>query len=108
MKFRKLQRLNGQEQWEDHGYAYQREDGRASFRYNNLVWGQMGARFNVQLREAKTKLEDVHQVIPATKRLRWLDIEEIDGTPEEVIAHLDKVCNIPWLKPVPVKKPVSA
>jgi hypothetical protein len=37
-----------------------------------------------------------------------LEIEEIDDDPEEVIAHLDKVCNIPWLKPVPVKKPVSA
>ena len=108
MKFRKLQRLNGQEQWEDHGYAYEREDGRASFRYNNLVWGQMGARFNVQLREAKTKLEDVHQVIPATKRLRWLEIEEIDGDPEDIKADLDKACKMPWLQPVPVKKPVVA
>lgn len=108
MKFRKLQRLNGQEQWENHGYAYEREDGRTSFRYNNLFWGQMGARFNVKLREAKTKLEDVHQVIPAKKRLRWLEIEEIDGDPEEIMAHLDKVCHMAWLKPVPRKKLTTA
>ncbi len=108
MKFRKLQRLNEQEQWEDHGYAYERQDGRATFRYNNLVLGQLGARFNVKLREAKTRLEDVHQVIPATERLRWLEIEEIDGVPEEIIAHLDKVCHMPWLKPTPVKKPITA
>lgn len=108
MKVRKLQQLNDEDQWEDHGYAYQREDGRASFRYNNLVWGQLGARFNVKLREAKTKLEDVHQIVPATKRLRWLDIEEIDGDPEEIIAHLDKVCKMSWLQPVPAKRPISA
>ena len=108
MKFRKLQQLNGQDQWEDHGYAFEWEDSRASFRYNNLVWGQMGARFNVQLREAKTKLEDVHKIIPATKRLRWLDIEEIEGDPEEIMAYLDKVCKMPWLKPAPVKKPIAA
>lgn len=108
MKFRKLQQLNDEDQWEDHGYAFEREDGRASFRYNNLVWGQMGARFNVKLREAKTKLEEVHQVIPATKRLRWLEIEEMDGDPEEIQAYLDKVCEMPWLQPVPVKKPIVA
>ena len=108
MRFRRLQRLTENEQWEDHGYTYEREDGRASFRYNNLVWGQIGARFNVKLREAKTKLADVHQVIPATQRLRWLEIEEIDGEPAEIRANLDKVCNISWLKPVPTKRPVVA
>ncbi len=108
MKFRKLQQLNDEDQWEDHSYAFEGEDGRALFRYNNLVWGQIGARFNVKLREAKTKLEEVHQVISATKRLRWLEIEEIDGEPEEIIIYLDKVCEMPWLPPVPVKKPVVA
>ncbi len=108
MKFRKLQRLNDQDQWADHGYAYEREDGRASFRYNNLVWGQLGARFNGQLRAAKTKLEAVHQVIPAPQRLRWLEIEEIDGQPEEIKAELDKACQMPWLQGVSVRKPAAA
>jgi hypothetical protein len=108
MKFRKLQQLNDEDQWEDHGYAFEREDGQALFRYNNLVWGQMGARFNVKLREAKTKLEEVHQIIPATKRLRWLEVEEMDGDPEEIQAYLDKVCEMPWLQPVPLKKPIVA
>ncbi|HEX9923557.1 MAG TPA: hypothetical protein VGD99_12945 [Anaerolineae bacterium] len=40
MKVGRLQRLNNAQQWEDHGYAYEREDGRASFRYNTLVWGR--------------------------------------------------------------------
>ena len=108
MKVRKLQRLNEKEEWEDHGYAYEREDGRASFRYNVLVLGQIGARYNVHLREAKTKLEEVHQVIPATQRLRWLAIEEIKGDPEEIKANLDKACQMPWLQPASVKKPVVA
>lgn len=109
MKFRKLQRLTETEQWEDHGYAYEREDGRASFRYNNLVWGQIGARYNVQLREAQTKLEDVPQVIPATQRLRWLEIEEIEGEAEEIKANLDKACKMPWLQQVSsMKKPIVA
>jgi hypothetical protein len=108
MKFRKLQQLNEKEQWEDHGYAYERDDGRASFRYNNLVWGQIGARYNVQLREAKTKLEDVPQVIPATKRLRWLEIEEFDGDLEDIKADLDKACKMPWLQRVSTVKPVVA
>ena len=102
MKVRKLQRLNETEQWEDHGYAYEREDGRASFRYNVLVLGRIGARYNVQLREAQTKLEDVPQVIPATQRLRWLEIEEIEGEPEEIKATLDKACQIPRPQPKPV------
>ncbi len=108
MKFRKLQRLNGQDRWENHGYAYEREDGRASFRYNNLVWGQLGARFNVKLREAQTKLADVHQVIPATQRLHWLEIEEIEGEPEAIKAELDQVYQIPWLQGLPVTKPAAA
>ena len=105
MKVRRLQRLNEEEQWEDHGYAYEREDGRASFRYNNLVLGQIGARYNVQLRKAQTKLEDVSQVIPATKRLRWLEIEEIPGDPAEIKARLDDACHIP--RPQKVTKVVS-
>ena len=105
MKVRRLQRLNGQEQWEDHAYAYEREDGRASFRYNVLVLGRIGARYNVQLREGNTKLENVHQVIPATKRLRWLGIEEIEGDPEEIKARLDEACQIPRPQKVALAKP---
>ena len=108
MKVRKLQRLNEKEQWEDHGYAYEREDGRASFRYNNLVLGRIGARYNVQLREAKTKLEDVHLVIPATKRLRWLEVEVIEGDPEEIKARLDEACKIPRPQRVSIAKPIAA
>lgn len=79
--------------------GYEREDGLASFRYNVLVLGRIGARYNVQLREAQTKLEDVPQVIPATQRLRWLEIEEIEGEPEEIKATLDEACQIPRPQP---------
>jgi len=108
MKFRKLQRLNGQEQWEDHGYALERQDGQSLFRFNTLVWGRIGGEYNTRLKKAGARLKDVHTVIPATKRLRWLDIEEIEGDPEEIKAALDEACQIPWLQPVPVKKPLLA
>lgn len=108
MKVRRLQRLNGQQQWQDHGYAFEREDGQALFRFNTLVLGRIGARYNVQLQKAKTKLQDVHQVIPATKRLRWLDIEEIEGDPAEIKAALDEACQIPKPQKVSITKPLSA
>ncbi|NIU56351.1 MAG: hypothetical protein GWN67_08170 [Phycisphaerae bacterium] len=101
MKVRKLQRLNSAQQWEDHGYAFEREDGQCLFGYNTLVWGRIGAEYNVKLEKAGTKLEDVHQVIPATKRLRWLEIEEIEGEPEEIKATLDEACKIPRPQPKP-------
>jgi len=108
VRVRRLQQLLDDGQWEDHGYAYEREDGRASFRYNTLVWGRIGARYNVQLRESCTKLEDVHTVIPTGDQLRWLEIEEIDGEPEEIKAALDEVCKIPGSQRVAVVKPVVA
>jgi hypothetical protein len=95
MKVRRLQRLNGQQQWEDHGYALEREDGQCLFRFNTLVWGRIGGEYNTKLKKAGAKLEDVHTIIPATQRLRWLEIEEIEGDPEEIKAALDDECKIP-------------
>lgn len=108
MKIRRLQRLNGQQQWEDHGYALEREDGQALFRFNTLVWGRIGGEYNTKLKKAGTKLQDVHQVIPATKRLRWLDIEELEGDPEEIKAALDEACQIPKPQKVSITRPLSA
>ena len=108
MRVRRLQQLLDDGQWEDHGYAYEREDVRASFRYNTLVWGQIGARHNVQLRKAHTKLEDVHPVIPAGDQLLWLDIEEIEGEPKTIKAALDEACQIPRPQRMSVKKSAVA
>lgn len=105
MRVRRLQQLLDDEQWEDHGYAYEREDGRASFRYNTLVWGQIGARYNVQLRKANTTLADVHTVIPAGDQLRWLDIEALEGEPKAIKTALDEACQLPKPQRVSVKKP---
>ncbi len=101
MKVRRLQELNDQQQWEDHGYAFEREDGQCLFRFNTLVWGRIGAEYNAKLKKAGTKLEDVPQVIPATQRLRWLEIEEIEGDSEEIKATLDEACQIPRPQPKP-------
>jgi hypothetical protein len=38
MKIRKLQQLHQGQPWEDHGYAFEREDGQCLFRFNTLVW----------------------------------------------------------------------
>jgi hypothetical protein len=108
MKVRRLQRLNDQEQWEDHGYVYELKDGRCTFRYNPLVWESTGSRLSAKLTESGTKLEDVHQVIPATKRLHWLDIEEIEGEPDEIKARLDEACQIPRPQKVSVVKPAAS
>ncbi len=108
MKVRRLQEMNDQQQWEDHGYALEREDGQCLFRFNTLVWGRIGAEYNAKMKKAGTRLEDVHQVIPAKKRLRWLDIEEIDGDPEEIKARLDEACQIPRLQKVATANPQVA
>ena len=105
MKIRRLQRLNGQDQWEDHGYVQELEDGRCAFRFNPLVWESTGSRLSAKLTESGAKLEDVQQIIPAKKRLRWLEIEEIDGDPQEIMARLDEACQIP--RPEKVAKAVS-
>jgi hypothetical protein len=98
MRFRRLQELNEQEQWEDHGYVYELEDGRCTFRYNPLVWESTGSRLR----------EDVQQIILSGDQLRWLDIEEIDGAPEDIKAALDKACKMPWLRPISMPKPIIA
>ena len=105
MKFRKLQQLHQGEPWEDHGYAFEREDGQCLFRFNTLVWGRIGAEYNAKLVKQGTRLEDVHTVIPTGDRLRWLEIEEIAGDPEEIKAQLDEACQIP--RPQKVAKVVS-
>ncbi len=101
MKIRRLQRLNGQEQWEDHGYVYELADSRCTFRYNPLVWESSGSRLSAKLTETGTKLEDVQQIIPAKKRLRWLEIEKIEGDDEEIKVRLDAACKIPRAQKVP-------
>lgn len=108
MKIRRLQRLNGQQQWEDHGYVYEREEGRCAFRFNPLVWESTGSRLSARLYESGTQLEDVHTVIPTGDQLRWLDIEEIEGEPEEIKAMLDKACKIPRPQQISTVKPVGA
>jgi len=108
MRVRRLQELNEQQQWQDHGYAYELEDGRCTFRYNPLVWESTGSRLSGRLTQSGTKLEDVQQIIPAKKRLRWLDIEEIEGDPAQIKAELDEACQIPSAQRVFGKKSAAA
>jgi hypothetical protein len=37
MRLRKLQQLVADDEWEDHGYVYELEDGRCAFRFNPLA-----------------------------------------------------------------------
>ena len=62
----------------------------------------------MQLREAETKLEEVHTVISPGKWLRWLAIEEIEGDPEEIKVELDKACQIPRPQRISIAKPTVA
>lgn len=108
MKVRRLQQLLDDGQWEDHGYAYELEDGSCAFSYNTLVWGRIGAEYNHKLQTSRTKLEDIHTVILSGDQLRWLAIEIIDGDPEEIKVRLDEACRIPRPRPVPLTNPVTA
>ena len=108
MRFRKLQQLVTDNEWQDHGYAYEREDGRCSFRYNSLVWESTGSRLSARLYESGTRLDEVHTIIPTGERLRWLDIEEIEGDPQEIKARLDEACNLPQPQPVSSVKSLVA
>lgn len=106
MRLRKLQQLVADNEWEDHGYVYELEDGRCAFRFNPLVWESTGSRLSARLYESSAKLEEVQTVIPSGERLRWLDTEEIEGEPEEIKAALDKACKIPG--PVSIVRPIAA
>jgi hypothetical protein len=106
MNVRRLQQLNNAQQWEDHGYAFEREDGQCLFRFNTLVWGRIGAEYNAKMKKNGTKLAEMHTVILVGERLRWLDIEEIEGDPEDIRAALDEVCKIP--RPAPIARPMAA
>jgi hypothetical protein len=106
MRFRRLQQLVADNEWEDHGYVYELEEGRCTFRFNPLVWESTGSRLSARLYESSAKLEDVETVIPSGERLRWLDIEEIEGEPEKIKAALDEACKIP--KPLSIVKSIAA
>ena len=53
-------------------------------------------------------LKDVHEIIPATKRLRWLEIEEIKGELETLKAKLDEQCKLPKAKKIQFEKAAVA
>ena len=108
MRFRKLQQLASDSAWQDHGYVYELEDGRCAFRFNPLVWESTGSRLSAKLYESGTKLEDVEQIIPAGERLRWLEIEEIDGEPKDIKTRLDEACKIPKPQRVSTVNPIVA
>ena len=108
MRVRRLQQLIADSEWEDHGYVYEREEGRCAFRFNPLVWESTGSRLSARLYESGAKLEDVQRVIPTGDQLRWLDIEEIEGQPEEIKAMLDEACKIPRPQRISIVKPVGA
>lgn len=96
MRVRRLQSLDDDNtQWLDEGYAYEQPDGLVRFRYNPLVWEGIGARHNRTLKTKHTPLGNIETVILTGDQLRWLEIEEIDGDPEEIKAALDEACKVP-------------
>jgi hypothetical protein len=109
MRVRRLQSLDDDNtQWLDEAYAYEQPDGTVRFRYNPMVWEGIGPRHNRTLKAKKTPLENIETVILTGDRLRWLEIEEIDGDPEDIRATLEKACKIPRPQRVSVKKSVVA
>jgi hypothetical protein len=109
MRVRRLQSLaDDDQQWLDEAYAYEKPDGTVRFRCNPMVWEGVGVRHNRTLKDHATPLEQIETVILTGQRLRWLEIEEIDGEPEEIKATLDEACQIPRPQQVAVVKPAVA
>ena len=109
MRVRRLQSLDDDNtQWLDEAYAYEQSDGKVRFRYNPMVWEGIGARHNRTLKAQGTLLETIETVIPTGPRLRWLDIEAIEGEPEAIKAALDEACKIPRPQRISVTKPEAA
>lgn len=101
MKVRRLQSLADDDQhWVDEAYAYEKPDGTVRFHYNPMVWEGIGAKHNRVLKAQGTPLAQIETVILTGDRLRWLEIEEIDGEPEEITAGLDEACRIPHPKQI--------
>jgi len=102
MRVRRLQRLDDETpQWIDEAYAYEQSDGAVRFRYNPIIWEGIGARYNRKLKMNNTPLQQIETVILTGNRLRWLEVEEIEGSSEEIKAALDEACQIP--RPVSVR-----
>lgn len=109
MRVRRLQRLDDDNtQWLDEAYTYEQPDGTVRFRYNPMVWEGIGARYNRTLKAKNTPLKEIETVILTGDRLRWLEIEEIDGNPEEIKATLDEACQIPRPHKATLAKPQAA
>ncbi len=108
MRVRRLQRLDDDNtHWLDEAYAYEQSDGTVRFRYNPMIWEGIGARYNRALKSKHTPLQEIERVILTGDRLRWLEIEELDGDLEEIRATLDEACQIPRPHKV-IAKPQAA
>ncbi|MCI0528049.1 MAG: hypothetical protein L0Y56_11490 [Nitrospira sp.] len=106
MRVRRLQSLaDDDQQWLDEAYVYEKPDGSVRFRYNPMVWEGIGPRHNRTLKAQGTPLEIVETVILTGDRLRWLDIEEIEGDPEEIKTRLNEACGFPKPEPAAIAKP---
>ena len=109
MRIRRLQSLaNDDQQWLDEAYAYEQPDGTVRFRYNPMVWEGIGVRHNRTLKAQGTPLEKIETVILTGDRLRWLEVEMIEGDPETIKARLDEACQIPRPQWVSVTKSAVA
>ena len=108
MKIRRLQRLDENQQWQDHGYAYELETGQCTFRFNPLVWGGTGSRLSERLYESNTPLTTIETIIPAQETLRWLEIEVLEGENGALKAMLDQQCGIPHPEQINIAKSAAA
>ena len=101
MKVRRLQSLADDDQsWLDEAYAYEQPDGTVRFRYNPMVWEGIGVRHNRTLKAKVTLLEKIETIILTGDRLRWLDVEVIEGNPKAIEAELDEACKLPTARQI--------
>jgi hypothetical protein len=71
------------------------QTGRSGFVITRWSGRGFGVRHNRTLKAQGTPLEEIETVIFTGDRLRWLEVEVIEGDLESIKARLDEACQIP-------------
>ena len=77
-------------------YAIETPEGHVVLRYP-LAWEHMGAEYNAEISKRNLKLSELDKVLSG-RHLRWLEPEAFEMNYDQVLAVLDRECNVPTSK----------
>lgn len=93
VRIRKLQRRGYDNVWHSDAYALEKQDSSVVLRYSP-AWEYLGGRYNRLVQEQRTSLEGLEAVLSG-ESVRWLPVEIFDDDETQVMAALDRECNVP-------------